>query len=254
MIPRPNESPIEVATISADPAATWTDAGRQGYPLEPERVQVDSKWVMAMIGRVWKSGCGVVATGLVIAGLAACTTTGDRPAPARRSTPAFQATDDTFLQITEQGAGPITAATSYSSKAIVAGLPGYTTGHVTIGLETSTPDAIVLFKEAYGGRIQMLHILGQGDRITQIHGVTHHVIGPAGERPGMSFREAGTNPATCRIGTDLWLGMAICKSRGAPNVTLTYSFQGEAAMSSQLPSREVLDTGMLQRIIWTPPS
>ena len=40
-------------------------------------------------------------------------------------------------------------------------------------------------------------------------------------------------------------------ARGA-NVTLTYSFQGEAAMSSSLPSRAVLDTGMLQRIIWTP--
>jgi hypothetical protein len=210
--------------------------------------------MVAMIGRVWTRGFGPLAMGVAIAGLAGCTTGGDGPGPARRNVPAFQATDDTFLQITAQGVGPINASTSYSSKAIVAGLPGYTTGHVTIGLETSTPDAIVLFKEAYGGRIQMLHILGQGDRITQIHGVTHHVIGPAGERPGMSFREAGTNPATCRIGTDLWLGMAICKSRGAPNVILTYSFQGEAAMSTQLPSRDVLDTGMLQRIIWTPPS
>jgi len=219
-----------------------------------DEIPSDSKQVTAMIGRMWKSGFGLLAMGVAIAGLAACTTTDDKPGPARRSAPAFQATDDTFLQITAQGAGPIGASTSYSSKAIVAGLPGYTTGHVTIGLETSTPDAIVLFKEAYGGRIQMLHILGQGDRITQIHGVTHHVIGPAGERPGMTFREAGTNPATCRIGTDLWLGMAICKSRGASNVTLTFSLPGEAAMSTQLPGRDVLDNGILQRIIWTPPS
>ena len=113
---------------------------------------------------------------------------------------------------------------------------------------------MVLFKEAYGGRIQVLHILGEGNRITQIHGVTHHVVGPAGERPGMTFRETGTDPSTCRIGTDLWLGMAICRSRGAPNVVLTFSFQGEAAMATQLPRREILDTGLLQRIIWTPPS
>jgi hypothetical protein len=168
--------------------------------------------------------------------------------------PAFQATSDTFLQITAHGAGPIDAATPYSPKALTAQMPGYTTGPVTIGLETSTPTATVLFKEAYGGRIQVLHVLGEGGRITQIHGVTHHVVGPAGERPGMTLREAGVDPSTCRIGRDLWLGMAICRSRGAANVALTFSFQGEAAMASSLPSRDVLDTGLLQRIIWTPPS
>lgn len=202
-----------------------------------------------------KKTASMVVTGLVVGGtLAGCGgPTGDSFRPSSPG-PAFQATGDTFLQITAAGAGPIGATTPFDSKAILRSLPGYTTGHVTIGLETTTTDALVLFKEAYGGRIQVLHILGSGNRITQIHGVTHHVVGPAGERPGMSFREAGTDPSTCRIGTDLWLGMAICRSRGAPNVTLTYSFQGEAAMTATLPSRAVLDTGMLQRIIWTPPS
>ena len=196
------------------------------------------------------------ASAIAVGLLAGCAgPTGDSLRPQRTSGPAaaaFQATGDTFLQITAAGAGPIGASTPFDSKAILAQMPGYTTGHVTIGLETSTPDALVLFKEAYGGRIQVLHLLGSGGRIAQIHGVTHHVIGPAGERPGMSFRETRTDPSTCRIGTDLWLGMAICKSRGAPNVTLTFSFQGEAAMSSTLPSGETLANGMLQRIIWTP--
>jgi len=178
--------------------------------------------------------------------------TGDSFGP-RPAAPAFQATGDTFLQITAQGAGPINASTPLSSKAILAQMPGYTTGNVTIGLEHTTTDATVLFKEAYGGRIQVLHLLGSGGRIQQIHGVTHHIIGPAGERPGMSFRETGTDPSSCRIGTDLWLGMAICRSRGAPNVTLTFSFQGEAAMATSLPSGQALAEGMLQRIIWTPP-
>ena len=167
--------------------------------------------------------------------------------------PAFQATADTFLQISAQGAGPIGAATPFSAKAILAQMPGYTTGNVTIGLESTTTDATVLFKEAYGGRIQVLHILGSGGRIQQIHGVTHHVVGPAGERPGMSFAETRTDPSTCRIGTNLWLGMAICRSRGASNVTLTFSFQGEAAMATSLPTGDTLANGMLQRIIWTPP-
>ncbi len=195
----------------------------------------------------------VASLGVVMALSAGCTPTQDGFKP-RASAPAYSATTDTFLQITAQGAGPITAATPFSSKAITAGMPGYTTGHVTIGLETSTPDAVVLFKEEYGGRIQVLHVLGEGNRIAQIHGVTHHVVGPAGERPGQSFRETGANPSTCRAGTNLWLGMAICRSRAAPNVVLTFSFQGEAAMSTSLPPREILDTGMLQRIIWTPPS
>jgi hypothetical protein len=194
------------------------------------------------------------AVGLIAAGtVAACsgpTSESFRTGPAPR---AFQATSDTFLQITAQGAGPIGAATPFSSKAILAQMPGYTTGNVTIGLENTTTDALVLFREAYGGRIQVLHILGSGGRIQQIHGVTHHVVGPAGERPGMSLAETGADPSTCRIGTNLWLGMAICRSRGAPNVTLTFSFQGEAAMSTSLPPRDVLATGMLQRIIWTPP-
>lgn len=191
---------------------------------------------------------------LLIVGLAGCAgSTGDGfRTPS--SAPAFQATGDTFLQISAQGAGPINGATPYSSKAILAQMPGYTTGNVTIGLETTTPDALVLFKEAYGGRIQVLHILGSGGRISQIHGVTHHVVGPAGERPGMSFRETRANPSTCRMGTDLWLGMAICRSSGAPNVTLTFSFQGEAAMATSLPSGEALANGILQRIIWTPAS
>jgi hypothetical protein len=197
---------------------------------------------------------GLAASAITAGLVAACSgPTGDgfRAGP---SAPAFQATGDTFLQITAQGAGPISAATPYASKAILAQMPGYTTGNVTIGLENTTTDATVLFKEAYGGRIQVLHILGSGGRIQQIHGVTHHVVGPAGERPGMSLAETGTDPSSCRIGTNLWLGMAICRSRGAANVTLTFSFQGEAAMTSSLPPRDVLATGMLQRIIWTPPS
>ncbi|MCW1843544.1 DUF1131 family protein [Prosthecomicrobium hirschii] len=162
---------------------------------------------------------------------------------------------ETFLRITADGAGPLTGATAYDAKTIEGLMPGYTTGSVLIGLETGTTNATVLFRKIYEGQIQVLHILSAPNgRIGQIHGVTHHVIGPAGERPGMTFREAGVDPASCRPGTNLWLGMAICTSRGAPNVVLTFSFKGEAATSVKLPARAVLDTGELQRIIWTAPA
>ena len=161
---------------------------------------------------------------------------------------------ETFLQITAAGAGPLGPDTRYDAKSIEAAMPGYTTGSVLIGLEGGTTNATVLFRKIYGGQVQALQILpGQGGKIGQIHGVTHHVAGPAGERPGMTFRQAGVDAATCRIGTGLWLGMAICASRGAPNVQLTFSFKGEAAMAKELPPAGVLATGELQRIIWTPP-
>jgi hypothetical protein len=162
---------------------------------------------------------------------------------------------ETFLQITADGAGGLDANTAYSSKAIMAALPGYATGSVLIGLENETTNATVVFRKIMGGQVQVLHVLpGNGGKVGQIHGVTHHVVGPAGERPGMTLAEAGVNPASCRIGANLWLGMAICRSRAAPNVLLTFSFKGEYAMSNRLPSPQVLATGELQRIIWTPPT
>lgn len=166
-----------------------------------------------------------------------------------------EAVTETFLQITEAGVGPLNASTVSDPKAIEAAMRGYTTGTVLIGLETGTTNATVLFRKIFGGQVQVLHILGgQNGKIAQIHGVTHHVVGPAGERPGMSFREAGVDPASCRMGTNLWLGMAICSSRGAPNVILTFSLKGDAATATKLPPRAVLDAGELQRIIWSAPA
>lgn len=164
-------------------------------------------------------------------------------------------TTETFTQITANGAGGLGAATNYDTKAILAAYPGYTTGNVLIGLETTTTNATVLFRQIFGGQVQVLQILpGAGGKIGEIHGVTHHVVGPSGERPGMSFAQSGVDPATCRIGTELWVGMAICRSSAAANVALTFSFKGAAATSSTLPARDVLATGELQRIVWTPPA
>jgi hypothetical protein len=161
---------------------------------------------------------------------------------------------ETFVQITAAGAGPLGADTKFDARAIADMMPGYTTGSVLIGLENNTTNATVLFRKIYGGQVQALHILpGPGGKIGQIHGVTHHVSGPGGERPGMTFAQAGVSPSSCRMGANLWLGMAICTSRVAPNVQLTFSFKGEAATSSTLPSNATLAQGELQRIIWSAP-
>lgn len=196
---------------------------------------------MAALQR-WTGTMAAAATAVALAG---CGSSGDLDERMSR-------TPDTFLQITAGGAGGLDAATPYDQKAIRAKLPGFTTDTVTIGLEDTTTAVAVVFKEAYGGRIQTLHVVPSGPRIAEIHGVTHHVVGPGGERPGMSLRQAGVDPASCRIGRNLWLGMAICKSRAAANVELTFSFKGEAAMADKLPPQDVLMTGELQRIIWRP--
>jgi Protein of unknown function (DUF1131) len=160
---------------------------------------------------------------------------------------------ETYLQITSGGVGSLNARTVYSEAAIKAAMPGYATGTVLIGEETETRDAIALFRSDTGSKVQVLQVVGKpGGDVTEIHGVTHAVIGPGGERPGMSLAQAGVDPTSCRAGTKLWLGMAICASRAAPNVKLTFSFTGDAATSDKLPPRDVLELGELQRIIWTP--
>lgn len=194
-----------------------------------------------------RRSCGLGSALLGCLALAACGTPADElesQAP----------TVETFLQITKAGAGPLSASTRYDAKVIEAAMPGYTTGSVLIGLETGTTNATVIFKTMYGGRVQALHVLpGPNGKIAQIHGVTQHIVGPAGERPGMTFRQTGVSPSSCRMGTNLWLGMAICSSQGAANVILAFSLKGEAATATTLPGADALATGELQRIIWTAP-
>jgi hypothetical protein len=166
-----------------------------------------------------------------------------------------RAATETFVQITDKGAGALDANVPYNAAAISARLPGFTADRVLVGLERATATILVLFKEAYGGRVQALQIVpGEQGRIAEIHGVTHHVVGPGGERPGMTLRQTRADPATCRPAEGLWVGMAICRSRAAPNVALAFSFRGPAAASPTLPDATTLSEGELQRIIWTPPA
>jgi hypothetical protein len=160
---------------------------------------------------------------------------------------------DTYIQISADGAGPITAATPYNESAIGALLSGYTTGTVLTGMETDTTNAIALFKSGSAGQVQILQIVGGPDgKIHEIHGVSNHVMGPGGEKPGMTLAQTGVDPATCRAGASLWLGMAICRSAAAANVRLLFSLHGDAKASSPLPDRADLEKGELQRIIWMP--
>lgn len=197
----------------------------------------------------WSCRAGVLAGAAALPlALAGCDTpfdTFDLPA----------ATADTYLQITATGAGPLDQTVAYGTKPIAARLPGFTTDSLLIGLERNTSAAVGVFREAHGGRAQVLHVVpGPAGGIAEIHGVSRHVLGPAGERPGMSLKETGVEARSCRPGEGLWIGMAVCRSPGAANVTLVFSFRGEPPAEPRLPEARALREGELQRIIWTPPA
>lgn len=165
---------------------------------------------------------------------------------------AVRTSNVTLVQITGQGVGGINAATPYSSKAIQAALPGFTTDSIQTAVETTTENAIGAFNS---DGFQVLQIFKSGDgRIRTVHGVTHHLSGPNGERIGMTFAEVGTRRSDCRIGKELWRGMAICSARGVANVQLVYAIPQFTGPWDQLPPDNQLRGAAIQRILWTPAS
>ena len=165
--------------------------------------------------------------------------------------------NDTYLQIAADGVGPLNAETPANEAAIGKLMPGYTTGSVLTGLETETIYAIALFKPEgngdNGAQVQVLHIVaGAGGKIREIHGVSRHVMGPGGEKPGMTLAQTKVDPAACRAGKGLWAGMAVCVSAAASNVQLLFSLPADGMAHDQLPPRPQLERGELQRILWRP--
>lgn len=169
--------------------------------------------------------------------VAACQSGGDAGLGATEPAPA----DAAVLTISAAGIPGLPAGSPYSEAAIEQRMPGFDASSVMMATETSTPSALALFRDG----LQVVQVLpGQGRTIGAIHGVSTRLRGPAGEHIGMSLREAGIDPASCRIGTGNWLGMPICQSRGAPNVTLVF------ATSGPVEGSDALSAATLERIIW----
>lgn len=190
-------------------------------------------------------------TSLVLLGalvLAGCSGTG--LSELSESSRAVRVSNTTLIEITAEGAGPLNAGTPYSTKAIEAALPGFSTKPIQMAVEDRTLWTTGVFKDGF----QVLQVLkGTGGRIGAVHGVTHDLVGPNGERLGMTFTEVGTSLRDCRVGRNLWRDMAICEARGAPNVTLVYAVPEYDGPFDRLPPPEELKSAMIQRIIWTPP-
>lgn len=181
-----------------------------------------------------------------VAPLLACSPTMDMEAPGV----AARTSDITLVQITDDRVGGITRETAYAPKAIEASLPGFTTEGIQTAVEDNTEWALAAFNT---DGFQVLQVFkGNDGKVRTVHGVTHHLEGPNGERIGMTFAEIGSARNECRAGQNLWRGMAICKSEGHPNVELVYAIPGYTGPFDQLPPAQELFDAELQRILWTP--
>jgi hypothetical protein len=154
---------------------------------------------------------------------------------------------ETYLTITSSGAGPVNGSTRYSESALKEALPWGEVRTVQTAQENSTSWTLAVFRDG----IQVIQVFkGAGGMVGEVHGVTQHLTGPRGERIGMSMAEAGVSRSSCRVGQNLWRGMAVCPSRGASDVTLVFAIPGYGGPFDELPSAGDLKDAELQRIIW----
>jgi hypothetical protein len=161
---------------------------------------------------------------------------------------AVRTSNVTLVQITESGAGGLKDDTPYSERAVEAALPGFSAEGFQAATEDRTEWAIGAFNS---DGFQVLHVYkGDNGRIREVHGVTHHLQGPNGERIGMTFAEVGTARSDCRAGRNLWRGMAICNARGSERVTLVYAVSQYQGPFDRLPPDDQLRAASIQRIIW----
>ncbi len=179
--------------------------------------------------------------------VAACSPTIDDSGPILVA----QTSDVTLVEISRDSVGGITEDTRYGEKAIEAALPGFTAEGIQTAEENTTEWAIGAFNS---DGFQVLQIFkGKDGKVRAVHGVTHHLQGPNGERIGMTFAQVGTSRGDCRVGKNLWRGMAICKAKGTPNVELVFAIPEYPGPFDRLAPQDELRKAGLQRILWFPP-
>ncbi|MCV6548356.1 MAG: DUF1131 domain-containing protein [Cohaesibacter sp.] len=167
------------------------------------------------------------------------------------SDPAGAPPPPAVLQITDHGVGGLISQTGYGPKAIGKALPGYTIETIQTAGENGTQWTYAAFLDG----LQMVQVFkGSGGKIGVVHGVGDSISGPNGERLGMSFAQSGLSRSACRVGKNLWRGMAICQAKNTQSVSLVFAISGYAGPFDRLPKNSDLGTASLQRILWTPSS
>ena len=153
------------------------------------------------------------------------------------------------LMVTDAGIAGLTREVGYGPKAIGAALPGFQIETIQTAGENGTQWTYAAFLDG----LQMVQIFkGSGGKIGVVHGVGDAMSGPNGERLGMSFAQVRLPRSACRVGKNLWRGMAICKAANTQSVSLVFAISGYQGPFDRLPSSSELDGATLQRILWTP--
>ena len=154
----------------------------------------------------------------------------------------------TLVEVRNDRVAGLTPETGYASKAITAAMPGYTVETITAAVESKTVAAYGVFFDG----IQVLQVhRGSGGKIGSVHGVTHHLVGPNGERIGQTFGDLRIARSSCKVGRNLWRGMALCRARGAGNVTLVFAIPQYQGPFDRLAPEPELRGAVLQRIVWS---
>ncbi len=153
----------------------------------------------------------------------------------------------TWLVMTDEGIGPVRSGTPYREAEMAVVAPGAEIRTIQTANETRTEWT----HAAFINEVQAVQFFkGPGNTVGEIHGVSQHLAGPNGERIGMTMNQARVTRRDCRVGESLWRGMAVCKARGAPHISLVFSIPQYDGPFDQLPSNEELAGAELQRIVW----
>ncbi|MGE0231499.1 MAG: DUF1131 family protein [Flavobacteriaceae bacterium] len=180
--------------------------------------------------------------------LSACST--EAPGPAGYAPIAPSA--PTLSHITARTAGPVGPGEPFSTRRLQELFPGKEIETIALANEDETFYGFVVFNQ--GLQVMAAEPDSANRSIVAMHGVGPAVAGPNGEKIGMTFANAHIAPRSCRVGRDLWAGMAICPADHAPNVSLVFFDGNWQTPPDRLPPASQLASGRLQRIVWTPPA
>ena len=193
--------------------------------------------------------CGfvMVRSFALLAALTAATLAGCVAGPPAEPLSEASVSSSTWLVITDKGVGNVQAGTPYTETSLAEVAPGADIRTIQTAKESNT----AWTHAAFIGEEQAVQFFkGPSNTVGEMHGVSQHLKGPNGERIGMTMAQAGVRRGDCRNGKDLWIGMAVCKARGASHVELVFAIPQYDGPFDRLASPEDLKRAELQRIVW----
>ena len=161
------------------------------------------------------------------------------------------------LLIGPWGVGPIRRTTYFETPVIRRLFPAAQVDDTTVRVSFDETEAAIAVRQ---DGVQMLEIEdgtanapGTDDpMIGAVRALGGPMVGPGGERIGMSWKAAHFDLSECEMGADRDSGLVVCARPRAG--ALTFYFVAPGWTSGELPPPGRLDrTGYLKAMVWTPP-